>query len=103
MTPETKQAHRNLPAKPVLENKPRVSGMPRSAMAGAPGFEPRSTAPKAGVLPLHHAPVRRTLYHGDFRGAMSLLFGGVGFQCASDGVRNRGALLTGRQTQFVRL
>ena len=31
--------------------------------AGAPGFEPRSTAPKAGVLPLHHAPVRGTLYH----------------------------------------
>src|SRR5512138_2188870 len=41
------------------ENKPRVSGK----LAGAPGFEPRSTAPKAGVLPLHHAPVRGTLYH----------------------------------------
>src|SRR5574341_1676407 len=26
--------------------------------AGAPGFEPRSTDPKSGVLPLHHAPKR---------------------------------------------
>lgn len=25
--------------------------------AGAPGFEPRSTDSKSGVLPLHHAPV----------------------------------------------
>lgn len=24
--------------------------------AGAPGFEPGSTDPKSGVLPLHHAP-----------------------------------------------
>jgi hypothetical protein len=35
-------------------------------VAGAPGFEPRSTAPKAGVLPLHHAPVRAKLYHKSF-------------------------------------
>jgi hypothetical protein len=28
------------------------------AKAGAPGFEPRSTDPKSGVLPLHHAPVK---------------------------------------------
>jgi hypothetical protein len=26
------------------------------SLAGAPGFEPRSTDPKSGVLPLHHAP-----------------------------------------------
>ena len=25
-------------------------------LAGAPGFEPRSTDSKSGVLPLHHAP-----------------------------------------------
>jgi hypothetical protein len=37
--------------------------------AGAPGFEPGSTDPKSGVLPLHHAPMSRTrggyaeLYH----------------------------------------
>src|SRR5512138_2587518 len=41
----------------------------RIKLAGAPGFEPRSTAPKAGVLPLHHAPVRGTLYHSDERRA----------------------------------
>ena len=34
--------------------------------AGVPGFEPRSTAPKAGVLPLHHTPVRAKLYHNFF-------------------------------------
>ncbi len=28
--------------------------------AGALGVEPRSTASKAGVLPLHHAPVFKT-------------------------------------------
>ena len=28
--------------------------------AGAPGFEPRSTDPKSGVLPLHHAPIQRS-------------------------------------------
>ena len=27
-----------------------------TAKAGAPGFEPRSTDPKSGVLPLHYAP-----------------------------------------------
>ena len=30
-------------------------GFPVS-LAGALGFEPRSTDPKSGVLPLHHAP-----------------------------------------------
>jgi hypothetical protein len=41
---------------------------PQSAdgQAGVPGFEPRSTAPKAGVLPLHHTPVRAKLYHNFF-------------------------------------
>jgi hypothetical protein len=28
--------------------------------AGAPGFEPRSTDPKSGVLPLHYAPMFHT-------------------------------------------
>ena len=31
--------------------------MPLNKKAGALGVEPRSTASKAGVLPLHHAPV----------------------------------------------
>ena len=31
--------------------------MVRAVEAGAPGFEPRSTDPKSGVLPLHHAPI----------------------------------------------
>ena len=51
------------------EKKPRLCGMPEKAQTGAPGFEPRSTAPKAGVLPLHHAPMRGTLYHSDWWGA----------------------------------
>src|SRR5512134_3931300 len=46
-------------AKPVSKISPAFAGF----LAGAPGFEPRSTAPKAGVLPLHHAPVRTQLYH----------------------------------------
>lgn len=29
---------------------------PDEVWAGAGGFEPPFTAPKAGVLPLHHAP-----------------------------------------------
>ena len=36
--------------------KRRKEAPPARELAGAPGFEPRSTAPKAGVLPLHHAP-----------------------------------------------
>src|SRR5512139_3493318 len=59
--------------KTCLEKKTPLS---RDDLAGAPGFEPRSTAPKAGVLPLNHAPVRAKLYHSALTGAMLLLFPG---------------------------
>jgi hypothetical protein len=32
-------------------------GVFKKVKAGAPGFEPRSTDSKSGVLPLHHAPI----------------------------------------------
>ena len=35
--------------------KARLRGQ-RLKIAGAPGFEPRFTDSKSGVLPLHHAP-----------------------------------------------
>lgn len=36
-------------------------------VAGAQGFEPRSTDPKSGVLPLHHAPTAKPILAQDFR------------------------------------
>lgn len=48
-------------AKPVLVGQPA-----KREEAGAPGFEPRFTDSKSGVLPLHHAPERRKLYHNLF-------------------------------------
>jgi hypothetical protein len=39
--------------------------------AGEPGLEPRSKAPKASVLPLHHSPMSaKALYHRKFYVAM---------------------------------
>jgi hypothetical protein len=39
--------------------------------AGEPGLEPRSKAPKASVLPLHHSPtLAKALYHRRFFVAM---------------------------------
>src|SRR3990172_6921810 len=46
-----------------LSNWGRRSKGNKNRPAGASECEPRSTAPKAGVLPLHHAPKRGKLYH----------------------------------------
>src|SRR5512145_3095798 len=75
--------------------------MPVSNQAGAPGFEPRSTAPKAGVLPLHHAPVRGTLYHSDACRTMSLLFERACIAFQGPGPADWHGL-AGRQAQLLR-
>ena len=88
-------------AKPVLEKAPQMR-----EIAGAPGFEPRSTAPKAGVLPLHHAPMRTLFYHKKWvyfffnepvgrKGPVNLMGASPGFNpnfCASANVITSGVI-----------